>query len=88
MPKGFGFVHHSRTVFVAPCQTLISRFATFASLEATHCAVSSASATRGASSSGSSGWHCSKHVRFCRYRFKFQSNGFKKRTISNFCFSI
>jgi hypothetical protein len=31
VPRGFGFVHHSRTISVAPCQTLISRFATFSS---------------------------------------------------------
>jgi hypothetical protein len=34
VPRGFGFVHHSRTVSVAPCQTLVSRFATFSSLYA------------------------------------------------------
>jgi hypothetical protein len=31
VPRGFGFVHRSIAISITKCQTLISRFATFAS---------------------------------------------------------
>jgi hypothetical protein len=32
VPRGFGFVHHSKPFSITKCQILVSRFATFSSL--------------------------------------------------------